>query len=238
MGNLLCTTIDEKVHKYENICAVLFDLDGTLINSLDLHITSFQWILKKLGKEVSADSLEKLMGKTPQDIIQTYFKNLPQEQLWAAAKEKENYLGKIVQHVYVYEGVLQLLRQLGNRGIKRIVISSTYRELVKLLLEKGGLLQEIDEIVSGEEVRKGKPDPEPFRKGVAKVQQLMHRNTSACNMLAVGDAIYDGQSATAAGLQFIGVLTGKTSAEIFEAAGFTQLISGVKTLQIENAEIE
>ena len=201
------------------IKAILFDLDGTLIDSLDLHIQSFQWILKKLGKDIKIDQLEGLMGLTPQDIIRNFFTDLNMDEIWAAAIAKESYLGTIIKKVYVYPGIHEFLVLLGQLGIKKVVISSTHRKLVDLLLEKAGLLEMVDEIVSGDEITHGKPHPEPFVKGAVKL------GLDVSETIGIGDSIFDAQSCEAGGIKFIGILTGKTKIDEFRQNGYIAIES-------------
>jgi HAD superfamily hydrolase (TIGR01549 family) len=211
----------------ENVNTILFDLDGTLIDTLDLHIESFQWILDRLGKEVKSEELSKLMGKTPQDIIKKYFTNMSREELLNAASQKEEYLATLIQDVYVYNGVPELLKKLRELKIKSVVISSTHRNLVKILLNKANLLDIVTDIVSGDEVRKGKPDPEPFITGMNKV------NSNIENTVGIGDSIFDYHSCKAAGIRFIGVLTGKTNKRTFEQEGVDLIINSLRDIRLE-----
>ncbi len=205
----------------------LFDLDGTLINTLDLHIEAFQWILKKLGKNVSKAELSLLMGMTPHDIISRFFKDIDPEEVWQAAKEKEDYLETLIKHVNPFEGVVDLLRQIKYNNGRVVVISSTYKELVIILLKNSGLYGYIDIIISGEDITKGKPDPEPFLKG------LHASGSTKTHALGFGDSIYDAQSCTSAGIPFVGVLTGKTRAEKFMAGSFECLVQTVRDIRIK-----
>ena len=207
------------------ISAILFDLDGTLIDSLDLHIEAFQWILRKLGKEIGREELEPLMGLTPQDIIKQYFSELSKDELLALSGQKEDRLDTIVEDVYVYPGVIEFLKILRSNSVKTIVISSTHRRLVQVLLRHAGIYELIDDIVSGDEVREGKPHPEPFLTGAIKSGQ------QPANCLAIGDSLYDFHSATAGDIPFIGILTGKTKKAKFHAAGCKYTAKNIETLR-------
>lgn len=211
----------------ENIEAFLFDLDGTLIDSLDLHIEAFQWILNKLGKSVPKDRLDPLMGRTPQDIINEFFDDMSREELLSAASEKEDHLSKIVENVYVYPGIEEFLQKLQSIGVKSIVISSTHKRLVKILLEKAGLFQYMTDTVSGDEVKNGKPDPEPFLQGTEKA------GVPKSKVIAIGDSIHDYQSASSAGVHFIGILTGKTERSTFENYGLDLMINSISEISLE-----
>jgi len=213
---------------FDAIDTFLFDLDGTLIDSLDLHIEAFQWILRKLGQNISKDQLEPLMGKTPQDIIHQFFQHMSREELLEAAGEKEDKLAQIIDTVYVYPGIKQFLNQLQQYQVHSIVISSTHRRLVKILLDKASLLQYLSDIVSGDEVSHGKPDAEPFHKGIVKA------GSQGLNVIAVGDSLHDYHSATAAGANFVGILTGKTDRQTFEDAGLSLLIESITAFEFNS----
>lgn len=199
----------ENTCKFDNVKAVLLDLDGTLINTLDLHIEAFQWILKRLGKQVSKEELESLMGRTPHDIISSFFSDITPEEAWKAATEKEGYLESLIKEVQPFPGVKTLLTKFGSHGVRRVVISSTYRRLVETLLKNAGLIDQIDSIVSGEDIVHGKPDPEPFTKG------LRAAGVEETAAIGIGDSVHDAISCMRAGIRFIGVLTGKTSNKQF-----------------------
>jgi len=212
---------------FHSINTFLFDLDGTLIDSLDLHIEAFQWVLNQLGKSVARETLEPLMGRTPQDIIKQFFADMSREELLHAARLKEDKLAEIIDHVYVYPHIQPFLQELKRLGLKLIVISSTHKKLVEILLQKAGLLPYLDDIVSGDEVKNGKPDPEPFALGVQKAKSISSK------AVAIGDSVHDYQSAIAAGVNFIGILTGKTEKQTFVEYGLTNLISNINELSLQ-----
>ncbi len=190
-----------------NVKAILFDLDGTLVNSLDAHVLSFQWIIGKLGKVVTIHELEKLMGLTPQSIIKKYFPDLSKDTIWQATLEKEEYLYDLNQKIELNDGVIKFLEKLGENRIKRIVISSTHRSLVNRLLNSVNLTENLDDMVCGDDIKKGKPNPEPFLTGLKKA------NVQKNEALGIGDSVYDGLSCKSAGIPFIGITTGKTECQ-------------------------
>jgi HAD superfamily hydrolase (TIGR01509 family) len=223
---LKLTTCEGRKLTVEGVQAILFDLDGTLVDTLDLHVQSFQWILSELGKQIQAKELEQLMGLTPQDIIKRYFPNLSDDDVWEHAIKKEEYLYRNATSFKINDGALNLLTKLGNLGISRVIISSTHRSLVNRLLSTVGLTDYLDDMVCGDEISNGKPNPEPYLKGLEKSgYQREH-------VVGIGDSIYDGLSLNAAGIQFIGITTGKTSCEKMLANNFDCVIDGFHDLEI------
>ena len=149
------------------------------------------------------------------------------ETIWEAAIAKENYLETIIEDIFVYPGIKPFLKRLKERDCTTVVISSTYGKLVEIMLEKAGLLNFIDYIVSGDEISKGKPDPEPFLKGLEKTGLLPEE------AIGLGDSIFDAKSCTSAGIQFIGLLTGKTPRKKFNEAKVPYLIKSIHDLIIK-----
>ncbi|OLS28851.1 MAG: Phosphorylated carbohydrates phosphatase [Candidatus Heimdallarchaeota archaeon LC_2] len=205
---------------------MLFDLDGTLIHSLDLHIEAFQEILNQMGKSVSRYDLEPLMGLTPQDIIQKFTPELSHQQIWQAALEKEDHLSTIIKEIHVFPHVVELLTQLALFNVKKVVISSTHQRLVILLLEAAGIMDLIDEVVSGDEVKNGKPNPDPFLLGMNKAK------ASTSTTIAIGDSLHDQNSAKAAFIPFLSLLTGKTDKEAFDQNEAKMIIANLASITI------
>ncbi|MHA2169170.1 MAG: HAD family hydrolase [Candidatus Kariarchaeaceae archaeon] len=223
---LSISTCDGRKIEIDGVQAILLDLDGTLVDTLDLHVQSFEWILSELGKQVPVKELEQLMGLTPQDIIKKFFPNLSDDDIWEYAIRKEEYLYRNVTSFKINDGVLSLLTKLGNLGVRRVIISSTHRSLVNRLLSTVGLTDYLDDMVCGDEISNGKPNPEPYLKGLKKSGYPRQ------HVVGIGDSIYDGLSLNAAGIQFIGITTGKTSCEKMLANNFDCVIDGFHDLEI------
>ncbi len=223
---IACEDINGQSALFPNIRAVLFDLDGTLIDTLELHIEAFKWIIEKNGGNASKEQLEPLLGMTPQDIIGKFLPHLSDKEKWDLAIEKEEHLFELTDKINPYPGVIPFLKSLQKWRIKRIVISSTHRSLVNRLLSAAELTPFFDEMVSGDDVSRGKPYPEPFLKGLEK------SCVSRQEAIAIGDSTHDIASAVAAGLNAIGVLTGKTSAEDLEREGANHIIKSFHALKI------
>lgn len=224
--NIIVTDVSGQKHEFSQVEAVLFDLDGTLIHSLDLHIEAFQAILAQMGKSVSRNDLEPLMGLTPQDIIKKFTPELSHQQIWQAAIEKEDHLSTIIQDIHVFPHVVELLTKFSHNGVKRVVISSTHQRLVILLLEAAGIMDLIDEIVSGDEITNGKPHSEPFLLGMNKAK------ASISTTIAIGDSLHDQRSAEAASIPFLSLLTGKTKMEAFYQNNAKMIIANLSSISL------
>ncbi len=215
--------------KYFDVRGILFDLDGTLLDTLDLHIESFKKILGDFSVKVNANELEAFMGRTPQDILAYYLPNLDSDSIWDAAIQKEEYLYTLIPNsdgIRIFPGVISLLERLGEIGIPRVVISSTHRSLVNRLLSNANLVELLDEMVPGDEVVRGKPDPEPFLQGALK------SGIDKEFVVGVGDSIFDYQSCNAAGIRFVGTTTGKTNFDKFRNNNVLSVIDSFNDIKI------
>lgn len=224
--DVIITDVSGAKHEFSQVESFLFDLDGTLIHSLDLHIEAFQAILNQMGKSVSRDELEPLMGLTPQDIIQKFTPEMSHQQIWQAAMEKEDHLSTIIKEVYVFPHVIELLTQLARYDVKRVVISSTHQRLVILLLKAAGIMDLIDDIVSGDEIKNGKPHSDPFILGMNKAK--------ACTSttIAIGDSLHDQKSAETAFIPFLSLLTGKTDKITFDQNNAKMIIADLSSIEL------
>ena len=222
-------TIDGRTLVYSDIKGALFDLDGTLVDTLDLHIQSFKWILSQYQIKVSDQEMANFMGRTPQDIIKIFLPHLDESEIWEASIRKEEHLFDLLPEansIKINPGAIEFLTQLGDLGIPRVVISSTHRSLVNRLLSNVKLIELLDEMVPGDEITHGKPNPEPFMKGVEKI------GIPTENVFGVGDSIFDSQSCRAANINFIGITTGKTNYEKFRRFDTDTVISSFENIRV------
>ena len=211
----------------KKVKAVLFDLDGTLIDTLNNHIAAFKAILKELDVEVSEKDLNPLMGRKPEDVIKHFCPDLDEETVIRFAIKKEEYMHEKIDSITVLPGVVPFLESLGSFQVIRIVISSTHKSLLNRLLALAELTGYFEDSVSGDEVKRGKPAPDPFLLGLAKSRQ------EKVFTVGIGDSIHDVIACNAAGITSIGVATGKTSVESLKKAGATLVIENFEDLIVE-----
>ncbi len=178
------------------IKAVLFDFDGTLLNTNDLIFSSYEYAFRKvLGRSITEEEIHDLYGKPLYSSLAKYGKH--QDALCDTYREfNESHHDELVKKFKdAAEGVL-LFRQ---HGMKTAVVTSKRR----YTLEKGirilGLENCFDALVTPENTTKHKPDPEP----VLKACELL--NTAPEASLMVGDSVFDFECARRAGAHLAGV---------------------------------
>lgn len=175
--------------------AVLWDLDGTLIDTSDLHVRAFVEALKRLGYEVNDELVKKFrenLGKRFVDIVRSILPDLPEGDL---ERLKE------LRRAIVFSN-LELVRPLPPanllpklRGIPMGLVTSSNRLFTTAVLDRFGWRRYFDVVVTGDDVERGKPDPEPILLAMEKL--------GVSKAYFIGDSEYDRICAERAGIEFV-----------------------------------
>ena len=146
------------------ICAVIFDLDGVLIDSGPAHRQSWRALGAELGIEVSDQAVGAVFGRQNRDIVPILFGDdrMAEEVRRLGARKEELYRDLVRGKVPVSEGAVELVRQYQAGGYQLAVGSSTPRANIDLALGEMGIAELFGVMVSSEDVSVGKPDPTVF----------------------------------------------------------------------------
>lgn len=206
----------------DRVVAVLFDLDGTLIDTNDLIIESLNFTLKRhLGLEAPRHELVKHFGKPLRD----HFIEYGEENCDQMVEIYRQY--NITNHdalVKEYPSVRETLVQLLEKNIKLGIVSSKVRRVVHMGLERFKLLDFFDCIICADDVKQHKPHPEPV---IAACRIL---GSPASRSIMVGDSPYDMMSAKAAEAIPIGASWSNFNSDILIASGARKIISNMLEL--------
>jgi beta-phosphoglucomutase len=143
--------------------AVLWDLDGVLVDTAAHHFQAWRRLFHELGRDLSEEDFRRTFGLRNDAILRTLLGDLPQEEVARLSRRKEEiYRQGIAGGLAPMPGVLELLRRLQRRGRGLAIVSSTPRENVDVALRSLGLSGLFDTIIAEEDVRRGKPDPEGY----------------------------------------------------------------------------
>jgi beta-phosphoglucomutase-like phosphatase (HAD superfamily)/dTDP-glucose pyrophosphorylase len=187
---------------------VIFDLDGVLIDSRELHYDALNDALRKVGEEFVITREEHLskydgLNTTKKLKMLTEQKNLPvavYDQVW---KDKQEATFNLVRG-FCKEYLLQtIFRQIKARGYKIAVASNSIRETVKLSLLSIGVMDEVDYFVSNEDVSRTKPYPEMYWKCMTALNALPK------NTIIVEDSHIGRQGALDSGAHLLAVENAK-----------------------------
>jgi len=191
---------------------VLFDLDGTLIDSIALILASYRHTLAAHGFEQIADADWMRGVGTPLRVQLTPWARSPEHLAELALTYREHNLAHHDQMISIYPGVVELVRQIKARGLGTGVVTSKNREGTRRGLALFGLEDAFDVLVCADDVTQPKPHPEPVLTAMALL------DADPATTLFVGDSIHDLHSGRAAGVLTGAVLWGPFSRAELEPA--------------------
>jgi beta-phosphoglucomutase len=192
------------VKKYK---AVLFDLDGVITDTMGMHYEAYRQAFEKYRIHVTPQMIYKTEGMPSLEVGRTIVKEkgagLTDEQVKKLIEEKRLiYRSLAVREAKTFPGVPETLRMLRENGVKLALITGSNFESATAVLKKVGLEGAFDVIVTGDDTPRGKPYPDPYRKGMEKL------GVPPANSVVVENAPLGIESAKAAGAgNVIGVTT-------------------------------
>jgi HAD superfamily hydrolase (TIGR01509 family) len=195
--------------------AVLFDVDGTLIDTVDFHAESWVRAFRHFGIETRFDEVRHQIGKGS-DLLMPVF--VPEDVLEKQGKAMEAFRADLFLREYVprirpFPGVRALFERCRAAGLKVVLASSGKEDEVERYKKIAGIADLIEDQTSSSEVERSKPYPDIFQAALAKCSPV-----TAEQAIAVGDTPYDVEASGRAGIRCIGVLCGGfREAELREA---------------------
>jgi HAD superfamily hydrolase (TIGR01509 family) len=196
--------------------ALLFDLDGTLIDSVYQHVLAWHEALRELDLSLAVWRIHRRIGMSGGLLVQALGREighrvtpeLAQELQRRHAAAYERYHGEIQP----LPGARELLQQLSRAKVPFAIATSGRREGARSALERLGVGPEVP-VITRQEVQRAKPDPDLF---LAAAQQL---NVPIAKAMVVGDSVWDLLAARRAGCLGTGLLSGGYGKEELEQVG-------------------
>ncbi|MEK8132551.1 pyrophosphatase PpaX [Paenibacillus filicis] len=205
------------------ISTVLFDLDGTILDTNELIIQSFLHTFTGVTPEpVTREHIIPNMGRPLHEQMVFFSGREEVEDL--ILKYREYNIRRHDELVTAFPHVPETLARLKAAGLKLGVVTSKIRKTSEMGLRLTGIFEYFDTIVTVEEVEKAKPDPE----GILKALQVFGADISEAVM--VGDSHYDIEAARNAGVPSVGVSWSLKGIEYLQAYSPTYVIDDIREL--------
>jgi HAD superfamily hydrolase (TIGR01509 family) len=209
-----------------NIEALIFDVDGTLVDTNAAHVEVWRMVLATIGLDVPYERIQGEVGQGGDRLLHSILGPDDAQRLGPSLLRQwpETYTAHL-RHtpIQAFPKAQELLAALRARGIRTAIATSSSRELFAVVRERVAL--EIpDVIVTGEAVAASKPAPDIVLEAAGRLGVSVER------CAYVGDTPYDAMAATAAGMRAFGVLTGSHTEEALRAAGAVRIWSDVGAL--------
>jgi beta-phosphoglucomutase len=148
--------------------AVLWDLDGVLVDTREHHLAAFRRILDERGEGLSEEQFQSLFGLRNEEILPRLIPDLPEGEIAPLSERKEEYFREsLPERIPALPGAERLIRELADHGVAQAVASSTPCENIKAIVGRLNLPLEV--YVGAEDVERGKPHPDVFLAAAAKL---------------------------------------------------------------------
>lgn len=184
--------------------AVLFDVDGTLIDTNDLHARAWQDAFRKWGKEIPFDKIRSQIGKGGDQLMPVFLSKKEMEELSDELSKwrTKHFLETHLPQAKPFPKVRELFQELLRRGKKIALASSANGEE----LEQHKRILKIEDLIHAEttkdDAEKSKPHPDIFVAALARLR------VDADEAVSVGDTPYDAIACRRAGIRIVGVRCG------------------------------
>jgi HAD superfamily hydrolase (TIGR01549 family) len=196
--------------------AVIFDVDGTLTDSVDLHATAWQQTFRHFGHSIPFDKIRSQIGKGGDQLLPFF---LSKNEVDAKGEEIEKYRGDLfkkefLQKVKAFPKVRDLFERLAADGWKLALASSAKKDELKIYEDICRISDLLHTKTSSDDAEQSKPHPDIFN---AAMKRLGHVAPEDC--IVVGDSPYDAEAAGKAGIRAVGFLSGGFPEEDLLKAG-------------------
>lgn len=183
--------------------AVIFDMDGVLLDSMKFHVRAWQDVFKRYGLDIPALEVYNREGeswrKSASDFLIMAGLN-PAPDLVEQVFAKREQIFKKIFKPEVFADAIPLLNLLKQKKLKLGLVTATLKKNVVNMLPEN-IINFFDALVCGGETKNGKPHPEPYLKALEKLR------VSAKEAIVIENAVYGIQSAKNAGIRCIGLTT-------------------------------
>jgi beta-phosphoglucomutase len=219
--------------------AVIFDFDGVITDSEVLHLRAFNQSLVSYGVEISTkDYYTNYLGFSDFDCYKALIDNgllkIDERQISDLVKKKSKIFEELTKtEGRTIEGVHEFLQMLEENNVPMVICSGSLLVEIEVMLEESGLRHYFTEIVSAEQVRKGKPHPEGFLLSLKKLNETCHPPVAANECIVIEDSHWGLQAGKAAGMHTIAV-TNSYDAEQLTIA--EKIISHLNELTIDDLQ--
>jgi HAD superfamily hydrolase (TIGR01509 family) len=193
--------------------AVIFDMDGVLIDSGAHHREAWRQLLADLGLDPAPEFWRRTIGRPAEEAVVHLLDRPvpPAEAARLARRKREHYTRLARRGMLAVPGAPAFVERLAAEGVPRAVATSASRHDVEALLTEIGVRRHFEVIVTADDVRRGKPDPEVYLRAAAGLRQ------PPTECLVFEDSVVGVHAASKVGMRVIGLTTAHSGRELVEA---------------------
>jgi HAD superfamily hydrolase (TIGR01549 family) len=214
--------------------AFIFDIDGTLVDSNELHVDSWDRAFRRFGKQFPREKLRAQIGKGSDQYVPEF---LTPDEIDRFGKELDDYRSDLFWKEYLpkvrpFPKVRELFQRIRDHD-KRIVLASSGKKAdTKYYIDLLKIHNLIDGYVSGDDADHSKPAPDIFAASLKKLGRI-----SPADAVTLGDTRFDIEATRKAGMKTIAFLCGGTSESVLREAGAVAIYRDPADLLAHHEEV-
>lgn len=202
--------------RLSSLLAFIFDIDGTLVDSNELHVDSWDRAFRRFGKNFSREQLRAQIGKGSDQYLPEF---LTPEEIKRFGKQLDKYRSELFRKEYLpkvrpFPKVRELFQCIRDDNKRNVLASSGKKADTEYYIDLLNIGDLIEGFVSGDDAKESKPAPDIFAASLKKLGDV-----SPADAVTVGDTRFDIEGAKKAGLKTIAFLCGGTAESVLRRAG-------------------
>jgi HAD superfamily hydrolase (TIGR01549 family) len=208
--------------------AVIFDIDGTLLDSVDLHARAWQEAFRHFGHDIPFEDVRAQIGKGADQLLPVF---LSKDEIERYGKDLTEFRAKLFKEKYLplvkpFPGVRELFLKIRNHGQKIALASSARGDELKHYEQLANIEDLIETSTSSADAKQSKPNPDIIEAALKRLGLNIERT----RVMMVGDSPHDAEAAKRAGIQTIGFRCGGFPEDALRQAGCIAIYDGPEDL--------
>ncbi len=204
--------------------AVLFDIDGTLIDSNYLHVDAWMRAFADVGAAVDSWRVHRAIGLDSSKLLETLLGDRADELGEQASERHSAHYEELQPRLRRFDGARELVQRLSEAGVRVVLATSAPPEEYEVLRERLDVDEFLHAATTADDVETAKPEPDII------ATALERAGVPAEEAVMVGDTRWDAEAAGRAGVRSVGVLSGGIGAEELRAAGAVAVFDDVSAI--------
>jgi len=208
--------------------AVIFDVDGVLVDSYAAHFESWKRLGRETGVTLTEAQFAESFGRRSREVIRQHWgskRHLTDAEVERLDRRKEGLFREILEKDFPgMDGARELIEALATDEMRIAVGSSAPKENVELVLNRLGVGDHVPVVVTGEDVQHGKPDPQVFLLAAERLGVPPHR------CVVIEDAVPGIEAARSAGMKAVALVSTGRDAATLRAAGPDGVVRSLREL--------